>query len=190
VPALPDSAGASTAVVSHVDSYDEETYLVQPNETIESISDKKLSKKYAQALLLFNRNHPRPAPGLWKDPPVLQPGEPIYIPPAHILEKHYPQLLRDSKSLPPMVVAGESPSPAIAAVSPRGGPQYVVRKSEMIGAIAHDTLGSLDRWFDIYKLNGANFNPEQPLPVGTVLFMPPDARIPPENQPATANRTP
>ena len=46
----------------------------------------------------------------------------------------------------------------------------------MFRDIAGRTLGNRDRWIDIYKLNG-RFNPEYPLPIGTILRMPSDARV-------------
>lgn len=73
-----------------VDSYDEETYRCKPNDSFRAISTQYYnSDKYAQALWLFNRNHPLATDALRQDPPALQPGQPVYIPPTRILEKYY-----------------------------------------------------------------------------------------------------
>src|SRR5262249_31328451 len=70
-----------------VESFDEETYRSRPGDTFETISQAKyLSPRFAQALLQFNRNHPFAAPGLLQTPPVLTPGQAVYIPPASVLQ--------------------------------------------------------------------------------------------------------
>jgi hypothetical protein len=169
-----------------VESYDEETfYCKAPFTTFESISKKFYnSENYGQALLLFNRNHPRRAAALWKDPPVLQEDMPVYIPPLRILEKHYSFAIKDYNPLPPPAATSPAaPSPGNSTSAARGGPQYVVRKPEMIREIARVTLGNWERWTEIYTLTGRTFDPSQPVPVGTSLAMPADARIPAENKP-------
>jgi hypothetical protein len=81
---------------TQVDSYDEETYLCKQGDTFAGICAKFYqSEKYSQALLLFNRNHPRATAGVRQDPPSLAPGQPVYIPPLRVLEKRYPAAMSD-----------------------------------------------------------------------------------------------
>jgi hypothetical protein len=187
VPAGPGNGVRTTTVLApQVESYDEETfYCKAPFTTFESISKKFYnSENYAQALLLFNFNHPRRAAALWKDPPVLQEDMPVYIPPLRILEKHYSYAIKDYSPLPPPAVTpGPAPATGAAQSAARGGPLYAVRKPEMIREIARATLGNWERWNEIYSLNNRSFDPSQPVPVGTVLVMPAEARIPTENKP-------
>jgi nucleoid-associated protein YgaU len=186
VPVPPSAAaGQSTShFVPQVESYDEETYLCRAGDTLEAVCQRYYhADKYARALLLFNRNHPRSAAGLWKDPPELVDGQPVYIPPLRVLEKYYAAAIPDHRPLtlavPP---AAEAPAGTVAASS-TGGVRYVVRQSEMISAIARTTLGSLERWNDLYELNNRSFDPSRPVPAGTVLVMPADARVPDANRP-------
>jgi hypothetical protein len=191
-PLLPLGASPPIAVptptvaarMPQVESYDEETYLWRTNDSFEAISGRFYnSKNYAQALLLFNRNHPRAAAALAKDPPALAEGQAVFIPPMRILERQYPTAIPGYKPATP------APAPDATRTSSRSLPpspnlQYRVRQAgEMIPIIARDTLGSSDRWSEIYQLNARSFDPSRPLPVGTILSMPADARVPPENKP-------
>lgn len=191
-PLLPLGASPAIAVPTptvaartpQVESYDEEMYLWRANDSFEAISGRFYnSKNYAQALLLFNRNHPRAAATLAKDPPALAEGQAVFIPPMRILEKQHPTAIPGYKPAPP------APAPDATRTSSRSLPpspnlQYRVRQAgEMIPIIARDTLGNSDRWSEIYQLNARSFDPSRPLPVGTVLSMPADARVPPENKP-------
>jgi hypothetical protein len=79
-----------------VDSYDEETYLCKQGDKFEDISTKFYqTDKYAQALLLFNRNHPRATAAVRQDPPVLGVGQPVFIPPLRVLQKQYTTAIPD-----------------------------------------------------------------------------------------------
>ncbi|MCS6850259.1 MAG: hypothetical protein NZ700_03700 [Gemmataceae bacterium] len=101
-----------------VESYDEETYRCQPNDTMRSICLKMYhSEKYERALLLFNRSHPMASEGVKQDPPVLEPNTPIFIPPLRILEKRYPHVIPDLTPLPP---PGTPPMPPVG-LQPSGG---------------------------------------------------------------------
>ena len=81
---------------AQVDSYDEETHLCKAGDTFAAISMKYYqTEKYAQALLLFNRNHPRATAGVRQDPPLLMAGQPVYIPPLRVLEKRYATAISD-----------------------------------------------------------------------------------------------
>lgn len=94
-----------------VDSYDEETYLCKQGDKFEDISTKFYqTDKYAQALLLFNRNHPRAAAAVRQDPPALAAGQPVYIPPLRVLEKQFATAIPDHAPLNPAGILN-SPNP-------------------------------------------------------------------------------
>jgi hypothetical protein len=161
-----------------VDSFDEEEYRLKAGETLATVSMQFYrTDKYAQALLLFNRNHPLASPGLRQDPPVLQPGQAVFIPPTRILEKRYGSTIPD---LTPAAApsGGERSSNASPPAAP--APQYaqyrVGGNGELLWTIAQRTLGSGDRWRDIHQLN-PTLRPELPVPAGTTIYLPADARV-------------
>jgi nucleoid-associated protein YgaU len=119
---------------------------------------------------ILEKNHPSSAPeSKLQAAPTENPG---YAPTTGQSNRHLPS--RE----PPVAAAGSEASAAI----PGSGPRYVVRRVEMISAIAQTTLGDWQKWHEIYKLNG-QIQPSQPIPAGTVLTMPAEARIPAENKP-------
>lgn len=179
-PPSPAPTAAPPANVPQVDSYDEETYHCRANDSFRTISMQFYrSEKYSQALWLFNRNHPLASDMVRQDPPILQAGQPIYIPPIRILEKYY------SSTIPETPVAPGNPSPRPA--SPLSGATIdrtykVSGNGEAFLEVAHRTLGSGDRWTEIYRLN-PRFDPKQPIPAGSVLRLPADARVERDNLP-------
>jgi nucleoid-associated protein YgaU len=188
-----------------VESYDEDTYTSKANDTFRTISQAVYhSEQYEHALQLFNRNHPLAGPGLRQDPPALQAGQPVYIPPVRILEKYYgaPQL-----ELPPRPPSGAPPSrgsersdaagtaqpanlslvgfgtPIKSLPSPDRTPLYRVQDGgELMREVARRTLGNGDRWTEIYRLN-PRFDPKEILPAGSTLQLPRDAHITPQDVP-------
>jgi hypothetical protein len=52
----------------------------------------------------------------------------------------------------------------------------------MVGEIAIRTLGSADRWMEIFRLN-PGLNPKETIPAGTRLLLPRDARMDPRDAP-------
>jgi hypothetical protein len=102
MPALPTSSTPLRAAsMPTVESYDEETYRVRAGDTFESISRVHYqSEKYAKALLFFNRSHPLAGDAFRQDQPVLQAGQPIYLPPTSILEKRYGNVIQGLSPLP------------------------------------------------------------------------------------------
>jgi hypothetical protein len=182
----PSPASRPPAPAPLVESFDEETYRCKPGDTFESICEAKyLSSKFAQALLLFNRNHPLAAPGLLQNPPVLEVGQAVYVPPAGILQRRYPAAVKDLSPLP----TGGTPAPAPAAGPGAAAPAtpgtrgYRVRRNdEYLRDIARRALGDSDRWQELYTLN-PSVKPEYPVPPNTVLRLPADARVAPENMP-------
>ncbi|OAI46279.1 hypothetical protein AYO44_11515 [Planctomycetaceae bacterium SCGC AG-212-F19] len=158
-----------------VESFDEETHVCKPTDNFKSISQEKYtSDKYERALLMYNRAHPLAADGIRGEPPVLRPGQPIYIPPLEILEKRYPALIPDMPARPGASGAaapGSTPSPSGA--SPVAARTYTVQgKPETFYEIAQKVWGRADRWGAIWDMNRTFTNPNQPLPVGTVVQLP------------------
>src|SRR5204863_7655258 len=87
---------------AQVESFDEEAYRCKPGDTFEAISQRYYhTDKYARALLMFNRSHPMAGEGLQQNPPLLQVGQSVYIPPLSILEKRYGGHVQDLTPLPP-----------------------------------------------------------------------------------------
>jgi hypothetical protein len=190
-------------VTPRVESYDEEMHRCQPGDTFQSISQRYYhSDKYEQALLLFNRAHPMATDSIRQTPPLLQPGQMVYIPPLRILEQRYPSAIPGLTPLPslpppapnpamapiqpvppqPPVARPVGPAPS-AGVAPFGEKKYRVRAGgERFFDIAQRTLGSGQRWGEIYKLN-QGFNPNYPVPAGAVLRMPAAACIDPADMP-------
>ncbi len=183
---VPTTAATPESALPQVEVYDEVTHRCKTGDTFESICKEKYgAEKYAGALLQFNRNHFRPAEGILRQPPALQEGQPVYLPPVSILEKHYANAIPGGM---------EPQQPAATLIQPAGLPNasrpngatttsgektYRVRASgEMIGEIAKRTLGSLERWPEIQRLN-PQYNPAYALRPGSVLRMPADAQIEP-----------
>ena len=160
-----------------VESWDEYTHTSRPTDTFKSISQEKYtSDKYERALLMYNRRHPQPSGGIQTEPPVLRPGDPVYIPPLEILERKYPAMI---PGLPPRPAPSPIGSP-MAAFPPPAQPLttagfriYRVRdKPETLYEIAKKEFGNGDYWGDIFRINPEVKNPNTPLPVGTVVRVP------------------
>jgi hypothetical protein len=219
---------SSVSVSSQVEAYDELTYRCKADDDFNKISQQFFqSPKYAKALQLFNRNHPRASDALLHDPPNLS-GQQVYIPPLRILEKYYGSAIADYKPLPavapPPLTPGAAPAPAPGTATPTGStsgmtpigaaapaatapvnptpgaptaltggiqaagawtnpntPKYyrVKNNGEMYRDIAAKTLNNRERWGEIYQMNNRQFPPEYPVPAGTMLRLPPDARVSP-----------
>jgi nucleoid-associated protein YgaU len=167
--------------VAQVESYDEETYVCRPSDTFRSISQAYFkTDKYERALLLFNRNHPLATEAVRQNPPALREGQSVYIPPQRILDKYYGSVIGDGSSQAPAAIptsqSGQQNSPATEKA-------YRVRANgEMFYDIARRTLGSGERWQEIYRLN-PRFDPKDPVPAGSELRVPSDARIDPADAP-------
>jgi hypothetical protein len=69
---------------------------------LEEISKREYNTgKYAQALLQYNRDHPRGDAAFKANQPMLTPGSTvIFIPPVHVLEDHYPALTGNVRPVP------------------------------------------------------------------------------------------
>lgn len=163
-----------------VESFDEEEYRAKAGDTFASISVQFYrTDKYAPALLLFNRNHPLAAAGIRQEPPVLQPGQIIFIPPTAVLEKRYGSA--PVEAAPP--AERRSNAPPAPGAAPVSYAQYRIGgEGEMLYDVARRTLNNGDRWPEIHRLNPA-LHPEMRIAAGTVLTLPPGAAIDPANRP-------
>jgi nucleoid-associated protein YgaU len=115
---------ASAEGAAVVDSFDEETYSSRAGDNFRAISEQYYrSPKYERALLLFNRDHPRASDGIRQDPPVLNAGEPVFIPPIRVLEKQYGSAISESTPLPSsMTPVAPASAGSIGLAAPRPVP--------------------------------------------------------------------
>jgi hypothetical protein len=181
----PTNVAPAPSGAPDVESYDEETYTWRPADSFRAISQGYYhSETYERALLLFNRNHPLATDAVRRDPPVVQAGQPIYIPPARILEKYYASAITEVAHLAPAAATETiTPTARIAPQPVQEEKRYRVKNGgEMVLDIARRTLGNSDRWTEIYRLN-PRFDPKDPLPAGSELRLPADARLDPQDAP-------
>lgn len=177
-PAIPVPMPAPIAVSDpRVESFDEQTHVCQAADTLQAISTRYYqNSRYERALLMFNRSHPQASKGLFNDPPVLQPGQAIFIPPVSILMKKFASYVPDASALPGTGTTGQLGTSGkdldmarIAASSPR---TYKVQPGgQKIWEIAKQTLGKGERWAEIAQLN-PSVKPENVVPEGTLLQIP------------------
>jgi len=183
-PMLP--ANTSLASAPQVESYDEDTYTCRANDTFRSISQAVYrTEAYDQALLLFNRNHPLAGDALRQSPPLLQPGQPVFIPPLQILRKYYAASISDTRDLTPARSEAPAAQQAVALTPPlnAAAPTAATARTYRVGAsgemfrdVARRTLGNADRWTEIYQLN-SSYDPTHTVPAGTELRLPADAHV-------------
>lgn len=116
----PPPAPTAVAVAPQVEAYDELQYKGKPDDTFARISQQFFqSDRYAKALQMHNRNHPRATEGILHDPPQLE-GQQVFIPPLRILEKNYASLIPDFKPLPAMAAPPLTPGAPPAPSTPPG----------------------------------------------------------------------
>ena len=158
-------AAPAPAAGPAVESFSEEEYVVQAGDTFASIAAKKyLSKDYAEALRLYNRND-----ALLSDPgDALKPGKAIAVPEKRILELRYGHTMPKQAGAAAATEAKKA-APVLKPVS------YRVPATVMIGDVARQKLGDIERWKQVRDLN-PQLDPSQPIPAGTQLKLPPDAR--------------
>jgi hypothetical protein len=183
-PAL--KAPAIGAALPKVFSHSDDVHRVDAGQTTFAQLSQRWygTDKYGQALLEYNRRHllNRASPDLKRDPPLLQPNQPIYYPHPNVLESAYaafvgkttPAVAPTVGSGPPVQISPPMPlSPAAAAAE--GTVPYTVPQTEHIMPIAQRTLGNRDAWAEISLLNPA-LRTDLPIPAGTVLRLPARAR--------------
>lgn len=169
-PAVPAPPPERALTAAAVDSWDEEIHGWKANDTFGTVSQAYYgTTAYTRALIEFNRVHPQGAEGLRANPPVVRPGEKVFIPPIRILEKDHAALVSGR---------GDPPAPAAPAGGSASG-YRVGRDGEMFLDVARHTGA---KWEDIYLLNRQH-DPSQPIPAGVLLQLPAGARVPAENRP-------
>jgi nucleoid-associated protein YgaU len=98
VPAPSNREPAARLLEPRVISFTEEVHSCKAGDTFEGISEQKYgSRKYARALLLFNRSHPLAGDELMQDPNGLKPKQRVYVPPLDVLESRYPSAIQNLK---------------------------------------------------------------------------------------------
>jgi nucleoid-associated protein YgaU len=159
-----------------VESFEEQEYVCKAGDSWAAISKGHyLTEQYAEALRQYNLRDALidDAEKLASGP--IRAGQVLYLPSQKLLEKRYGHLIPGLK--------GDRPTaqPEVRKpVTPVKPVEYRVRAGgQTMWEIARLTLGSGDRWAEIYRLN-SHLNSEQPIPAGTTLRLPGDAKLPPE----------
>jgi hypothetical protein len=169
----PSPAPAARASQPDVVSYTEESYVANPGDSFKSLSVAKYgTDRYATALYHFNRSHPLAEDELSEDG-SLKARQKVYVPPAEVLESRYPEQIKGSApARTPGVTVGSSSKAAPAPVTYR-----VAGAGEFEYDIARKLLGDGERWMEIHNLN-PGWDPARPVPAGTAVKLPADARLP------------
>jgi hypothetical protein len=177
---LTGSASSRPNREPRVQSYLEEEHHWQPGDSFAAVSQKHYgSDRYAAALQQYNREYPLAGPGLRQNPPVIAPGQVIWVPPVRILERDHANLIADLRPLDDRGLPVRPADPA-GQSSGFGAPKLVkVRdRGETMYELARRALGDAGQWHVIHRLNPTlSRDPKLPIPAGTVLRLPPNARL-------------
>mgnify|MGYP002780419656 CR=1 FL=1 len=143
--------------------FDVDLHDPKAGDTYESISKQFYGDaKYAEALKAFNANRPLGA------------GGSVQVPPMYVLRKKFTGLL--SARPVPQPVPVEANRPAVewkAGSNPAG---YATPRAGMtLWDVAEDVLGDRKQWQRVWDAN-PRLDPNAPLPAGTPLLLPSDAR--------------
>ncbi len=172
------------------DHWDDDFYEARAGDTFQGIArDYYHSDTYAQALMLYNRDHLLATTATKEHPETILAGQRVYEPPVRILKRDYGSVISDQADSAGARVASGQPARAAATTSPAVQPlpekRYRVRGSgEMFLTIARTRLGDENRWPEIYQLNPAFDPPTNLIPGGSILRMPGDAKIDPMDVPS------
>jgi hypothetical protein len=168
-------------------SFDEDLYDPRLEDTYEKIAREYYNDpRYAPALRAYNRNKP------------LQNSGPVAVPPIHVLRKRFPNLIgggtapagRTGANVTPaewapaggvatVGAAGASTEAAPTFRAAGGSRTFTVPQGGMtLRAIARHTLGSEQRWADVWEQNPQITKADGVLPGGTVVKLPAGARVP------------
>ena len=170
------------------DSYLEEQYRWSAGDNFAALSTRYyMTPKYADALLKYNQDYPLASREMRQNPPAVAPGQVIWIPPVHILERDYANRI---DGLTPVTPATPTSRPTVEPVAPppglansgfgnAAGQLYRVRTpGESVQEIARRTLGTSASAVRVQQLNPSlSPDPRLPIPAGTVLRLPGDARV-------------
>ncbi len=165
------AGGSNTGERPPQTSFDVQLHEPRAGETYESISrDWYNSPNLAAALRAYNRNKP------------LTGGGTVDVPPLGDLRRMFPQLVGGAASRTASSGGEWAASTPVSGVraesSPAGGVRdFVVPAGGMtMREVAAETLGTANRWSEIWELNKEQTAPNRPLPPGTRLRLPADAR--------------
>jgi nucleoid-associated protein YgaU len=182
--------------------FDEDLYTARNGDTYRAISEQfYYTANYERALALYNRDNPY-GPGGRLDPLSLGAGQVVRVPPVRVLERDYGRFIPNLSPVPAVTVpptgattvpggytgfvGGVSPvaGPASPGATSSGGyPMYRVReRGENLTEIARRTLGDSRGWEQIHRLN-PQLHPGALIPAGTRIWLPPEARLPADDQP-------
>jgi nucleoid-associated protein YgaU len=158
-------------------SFDVDIYEPKAGDTWEAISREFYNDpRYAAGLRAYNRNKP------------LQGSGPVDVPPIHIVKRAMPAGTAPANSGnnggsagQPSKGASSQDWNAVTTSTTRTGnvTKFTVPQGGgmTMRGIARTMLGNEQRWKDIYDLN-PELKPDDPLPAGTEVKLPPDARNP------------
>jgi hypothetical protein len=164
-----------------VQSYLEEEYHWQPGDRFEAVSQKYyFSEKYAAALQQYNRDYPLAGVGMRQNPPAMVPGQAIWVPPVRILERDYPTFIAELQELNDRGLPVSAVRPVDASPQASGGTKLtkVRDRGETMYEIARRALNDSGQWIVVHRLNPTlSRDPKLPIPAGTVLRLPAEAKI-------------
>jgi nucleoid-associated protein YgaU len=164
-------------------SFDVDLYEPRAGDTYETIAREFYNDtRYARALQEFNARQP------------VQTGRTVNVPPISVLRQRYSGMIGAT----PASRSGTSPTPTPAPASewgpasppksdgtpafrPAGGSSQTFRVPPggmSLKAVARQTLGTEQRWGELYNLNPQVADPNA-VPAGTTLKLPADARLSP-----------
>ncbi len=161
-----DVKPAPTPDRTAVTSFDVDLHEPKNGDTYSTISKEFYNDvKYAGALQEYNGGRPLKT-SVW-----------VQVPPIHVLKKRYPQLI--GSVVPASGKTGDVWGPsgeATPAFRATGQRTFTVPTGGMtMGSIARDTLGSPNRWQDLYAVN-PSLSPGEVLPAGTVVKIPAEVK--------------
>ncbi|WP_157470269.1 hypothetical protein [Gemmata sp. SH-PL17] len=164
-PAAPEFAPKTT--------FDVDIHTVMSNEDYKSISREFYNEdRFAAALSAYNQNR------------AIRAGDRVDVPPIHVLKRKFPQMVGGGAVQPASGSRSTAPSqPEWNNAAPRpvtnGRSVFTVPNGNgmTLQQIARQTMGSEQRWRDIYDLNRQITRPDEVQTPGTELKLPTDARL-------------
>jgi len=159
-PALVGTNSGTAPASPVVESFMEKARVCKADDSLARICQEEYhDARYERALLMYNRSHPMAGEGIYSDPPALQAGQRVMLPPLNVLEKRFGQLIPGMPrppAAPAAAPAPPAPAPTTWSSQAAGFRQYTVQgANETLYDIAKRNLGSGDRWSDIRALNPA-----------------------------------
>jgi len=167
VATTPLPGNTTAAPPSAIPRRDGDQYVVQPNDSYWTISDRVYGTgAFFKALYEHNRKR-------MKNPDELKVGQVLSVPDESTLRRNYPDLC--PKPRKPTATTQQRVISASARIG-GGGRIYTVADGDTLFEIARHELGKPARWAEIYQLNrdllGDDFDYLRP---GTELILPTDA---------------